>query len=368
MANAFPNESPILQLTHPSKDSVIVYSLAILDCKIKKDSLNLNRINGKLNLLDKFYYDFKITKQDEKELFFFLEAAKNLKFRYLLEKGKCSGNLFLEEGDKLIQIKNIELEFRHQMGFPTLKKMHLYFNDRPIPMNFNPQQLEGHIPFYEFGFGVVANIHSNIRPHDTRRFNKDNLVVEPLPTFLIRYGPLFANRDGAGALLLPLKNFTLLGTVLLEGEPYESDFIRARKRSIYVGPLLKINILELLYYKDVRSISHGSSFKLTLAPEFKINESWLLNPRISYQRWDENYVDYYFNVSAEEANYRGFKEYRGRATDNYAFNIINMIYLKKWSLLFSFGYKFYGQGVSDSPLATKDNELKILTGLIYNIF
>ena len=363
--NLYALEFKVLELNHAQKNKLIVYNVRVDNCKIIKDSFKLNAQNGILTFFDQIYYDFEIQDQNDNEIIFKLKSAKNFEFHYIIKKNTCTGVLYVNKDQELSPIKMVEIDYRNALGFPTVKTMHMFLSDSPSPISVDANKLEGYTPFYEVGLGMALNIHSNIRRNERRRFNRWDPVVEPLPTFMLRYGPLFANRDGFGMVLVPLKNFALLTTFLLEGEPYKADFVRARKRSLYFGPLLKINLLEVLYYKDIRSISNGTVLKISLAPEFKISQYWTINPRVYYQYWDYKYVDYYFNVSDEEARSLKTQTFHGDEADNYGFAINNIYKLDKCDFILSFGHKFYDKSVSNSPLVTRDNEMRIISGFIY---
>lgn len=358
-------EVQVLELNHAHENKKIIYSANVIGCKIENDSLKLSAQNGALAFFDKIYYDFEIISQNEKELIFQLKSAKNFEFHYALKGPACIGILYVKKEEALSEIKSVEIDYRLALGFPTVKRMNVFLRDSPSSLSIGSNKLDGYTPFYEIGLGFALNIHSNIRKNEKRTFNRSDPVYEPMPTFMVRYGPLFASRDGFGMVLLPLKNFAILTTFLIEGEPYTSDFIRRRKRSLYFGPLFKINLLEILYYKDVKSVSNGEVIKISLSPEFRLSQYWTLNPRFYYQYWDRKYVDYYFNVSEEEAANLHTHKFEGDKATNYGFMVNNLYKLDHFDLLFSIGYKFYGSSVSDSPLVIRDNEFRMITGFIY---
>lgn len=362
------SEETILRIPLPQPGRLMEYKVDIQKCKIMDPFVKKAVNHGELNILEDFYYSVSTKKYTEDEIQFQFQMAKNLMFTYRKNAQTCDFELFVKWEDSLEKVEKIHVNYYQRLGVPTLKTLTITTEDFPKSKQFRPYEFVGYLPFYEFNVGLAANIHSNIRPNEKRRFNRWDPVVEPIPTFLIRYGPLFVNNDGAGSVILPLEYFTLLATFLLEGEPYQSDFIRNRKKSLYFGPLLKIKWLELLYYKDIREISYGEVLKITLAPTFEFTNTWTFNPRVFWQYWDDEYVDYYFGVNGQEAQALGIESYATSETKNYGFMFRNVLKYKRWNFVASTGMKFYGKEVDNSPLTIRDNEFRLILGFLYNLF
>jgi MipA family protein len=82
-------------------------------------------------------------------------------------------------------------------------------------------------------------------------------------------------------------------------------------------------------------------------------------PEIAVQRFDENFVDYYYGVEQDEA--KAFRPYyEGKAVTNYRadFNISTPIFFGGFTRL-DLGYIWYGNEIANSPLVDKDQGFNI---------
>lgn len=365
----------LLVLPHSTAGKTIHYFVKVSQCdqNLKETKVEVQVKDGEhfrgLGLLEGVYYGLDDELSSPK---FRIQSLKNVTFEYSLhfEKGQCLGKLnFLSSKEESGQLEEMNVVYNHRFGFPTLNKIDLSYKDsnEVKKTTILPYQAKGYFAFYQFGIGLALNLHSNIRPGDTRTFNKSDPVIEPMPTFLIRYGPFFINKDGAGMILLPLKYLVVLGTFLLEGEPYKGTNLRERETSIHFGPLIKSGPLEVLYYKDIEGVGHGEVLKVSLSPEFYPSDEWSINPSVYYQYWDKNYVDYYFGVNQQESTFVG-REFKGKEAHNYGFMIKNVLKDHQIQYILSTGFKFYGKDVSNSPIVTKSSEFRFIAGILYDLF
>jgi hypothetical protein len=220
----------------------------------------------------------------------------------------------------------------------------------------------------EVNLGLGVYQYDNIRLNNQKEFLKKDPIYEPIPTFQIRVGPFFVNKDGAGIALLYFDKLKLLGFALYEGEPYKTDGMEERKKSFHLGGGIRLFDLEAMYYQDVQSRSRGKVLKVTYAPVFG-SKDYTFSPRIYAQLWDQKYVDYFFGVKRNEVDESiGRNYYSGKRASNYGFMLRNVWNIKKIKYVLSAGYKFYGARVFNSPTVIKKRELRILLGFMYKFY
>ena len=141
---------------------------------------------------------------------------------------------------------------------------------------------------------------------------------------------------------------------IIEGEPYEAADFNERKQGIYLGSIVKFNLLELIYYNDFFK-EKGYHFKLNLAPEFYFNTDLKFKPQVFIQYWDKKYVDYYFGLSPNQLN----------QAVNYG-TVFEIVHFKgRWTYLINLVVKFYGREVFSSPSVVRSNEIQLVTSLLY---
>lgn len=220
---------------------------------------------------------------------------------------------------------------------------------------------------YEFNIGPAVNIHTNIRVKDQKTFQKSDPVIEPIPAFFFRYGPLFMNKNGLGSLLFHYKDLSLIGMGLLEGEPYQGPGLKNRPQGIFFGSILKFNLFELTFYNDFFK-DKGYTLKANLAPEFRYRLAWKFSPQAFYQFWDKEYVRYYYGVKPEEALRSPFPVYKPSYTFNYGFMLETTYFVDRWTYVFATGIKMYGKEVRSSPTVDKSQELRFIFSILYKVF
>lgn len=231
------------------------------------------------------------------------------------------------------------------------------------------------VPLKTFGFewtevnlGLGVYRYDNIRPNNQKRFLKRDPVYEPIPTFQIRVGPFFVNKDGGGVVLSYFKNLKIIGLALYEGEPYRTYGMEERKRSFHLGGGIRLFDFEALYYQDVQSRSRGKVLKIFYAPIFG-SKSYSFSPRLYAQFWDQKYVDYFFGVRTDEVDESiGRNYYEGRRSTNYGFMLRNVWTLDRMKYVLSAGYKFYDPRIYNSPTVVKKQEQRVLLGFMYKFY
>lgn len=321
---------------------------------------NINLLQKKIN------FEIETKEINVNHVVFSLNSAKNLTFEFSFAKPDCKLVKTLHFEDKAYSLDEIYIEYKSALFSPVIKKVNIVNNGVDTDLSLYPWALHGALPVYELSAGPALNIHSNIRLNNLNTFEKNNPIVEPIPAFFFRYGPLFLNKDGLGSLLYHTDEFSLLAMGLLEGEPYKAKGLHERKKGLFVGSILKYNLFELFYYNDFFK-NKGYNIKLNLAPEFYVRVDWKFIPQIFVQYWDSKYVDYYFGVKPDES-ISGMKNFKGHHTINFGTMFEVMHYVGNWTFIGDIGVKSYGKEVFTSPTVVRKNEVRFITSVLYRFF
>lgn len=345
-------------------DSVITPSFE----EAKKTNIVLDKINflqRKLNL--------EIDKQEieDDRITFSLTGSTNVFFEFSFKESQTSPSCQLVKAihfnNKTYNLDHIEIEYSHALISPVVQRIIIKHPDQKEADEYlYPWQLKGQISVYELNLGLAAFAHSNIRYKNLNLFEKNDPVIQPIPAFFFRYGPLFLNKNGFGSLLYHSGEFSFLGMALLEGEPYKASGLMEREQGVYMGTILKYNFVELTWYNDFFH-EKGYNLKLNLAPEFYHRLAWKFSPQVFMQYWDKNYVDYYFGVKPSESS-SGMRKYNGNATFNYGGAFETMHFMKKWTFVMNVGVKFYGNEVHSSPTVIRQKEYRFIASVLYKVF
>lgn len=310
---------------------------------------NLNFLQNRIN--------FKIIELNLNEDFieFSISGATNLKFKFLLEKeNKCRLKKILNFNDSNYSLDEITIDYSSTFFSPVINKIIIKNNGMDKNLLLYPWALQGMISTYELNAGLAVKTYSNIRKSPKVLNRNSNIKVELLPAFIFRYGPIFLSKDGIGSLLFNTGEFSFLAMAIIEGEPYEAADFNQRKQGIYLGSMVKFNLLELIFYNDFFK-EKGYNLKLNLAPEFYFNTDLKFKPQVFIQYWDKKYVDYYFGLSPNKLN----------QAVNYGTVFEIMHFKGRWTYLLNLGVKFYGREVSSSPSVVRANEIQLVTSLLY---
>ncbi|PIP96232.1 MAG: hypothetical protein COW00_19925 [Bdellovibrio sp. CG12_big_fil_rev_8_21_14_0_65_39_13] len=364
----------LLEVSHSNSNKKVRYRAKIRDCKFKDVSEMTVDIydhatgnESEPSFIESIYYNVETLFSVDEFLDFQISAVKNLRFHF--EITNCQIDKYLEYNNQRYKLEEITVNYHNYLAFPTLKNVLVKVVDQqsvPQFIEIPYYNAEGYIPFYEAHVGIGFNLSENIRPRnhlkDKTTFRQGLTVHEPLPLFLIRYGPLFINKDGAGIVLLPLKNYALLFTTIIDGEPYDADGLSERERSLFSGWILKTWDLTFFWFKDIQGISHGEIFKIQLEHEYNLNRYFTLAPHMFVQWWDDEYMNYYYGVAPNEVNVVG-REYNAKATQNMEIMIKGYLKMGRYKWVMAVGEKWYGKNVSASPLVRKDTEFRTIWGV-----
>ena len=326
-----------------------------------KDTLNTVQKEINLEIEDQKIASDKIT--------FSLKGSKNISFEFTFDKAancKLVKQIVINE-DKRYKMNSMDIEYDHALSSPVMKKVIIKDENGKEVETLFPGQLQGQMGSYEFIFGPIFNIHTNIRLNNQKTFERTHPVVKPMPGFLFRYGPLFLNREGLGSLVYNNGEFTVLVMALLKGEAYEAGGMNDRKEGIFVGATLKYSFVQLIYFNDFFK-DKGYNIKLNVAPSFHENLKWKFSPQAYVQYWDDKYADYYFGVTPEETARTGLRSYKAHHTLNYGTVFEINHFVDRFTYIAALGAKLYGDEIHSSPTVVKKNEARIILGVLYKLF
>lgn len=301
----------------------------------------------------------------EDKIWFNLSGAENVTFSFSYVNCKLKKEVSFNKTNLVID--SIDIEYDNTLSPPVVKNFILKDAAKNEIHRFSPTQLEGQIGSHEFILGPVVNITTNIRLNNEKTFKRHNPVIEPVPGFMLRYGPLFINREGAGSLAFSKDKLSILAVAILKGEDYKRSGMRERNDGIYLGGILKYDLVEFSYSNDFFK-DKGYHMKLALSPSFHHLTKWSFKPQVYVQYWDNQYMDYYFGVNQDESLNTGLRTYKGKHTLNYATSLEVNHFVDKWILIGLFGGKLYGKEVYTSPTVTKKFEFRTVLGVLYKIF
>lgn len=332
----------------------------------------LNYFQQKLNL--------EIDKKNitDERIQFSLKGSHNVYFEFfykdvldpITKKKYCQLIRTIRLNDQSYNLEHVKLDIRYKdsLNSYVLDKIIIYDKeDSKKDLYIYPWSLQGQISSYEFNLGMAINLQSNFRNKNRTLFYRQNPVVEPIPAFFFRYGPLFLNKNGLGSLVYNHNDLSILAMALLEGEPYRAVDLRDRKRGVFLGSIVKWDFLEFTYYNDFFT-DKGHTFKLNLAPVWTYKLNWKISPQAFIQYWSDQYMDYYFAVTPSEALVSQYPLYNPRPDLNYGINIEFTHFVRRWTLGLNLGAKFYGKEVTNSPTVNKNVEFRSTFGILYKIF
>ena len=349
---------------HSNIDSVSLF-METTGCKFVET--NKPRLEGG-RFTDQFYLNPKQVWMDTHMISFLIGSITNIRFQFEINTDDfgCQVSNFVYLDGQRFKLVDFFVEYERALLLRSIRRLQFTVEnsdgDSEV-IDYDRFDLKDYFGLYELSIGGALNIGTSFRPNDRYRFKRGNPTVEPIPAFLVRYGPFFANNDGAGFVMVPLEKFLLLATFLIEGEPVKSEGYFPRRKSIYAGPLLVTGPLEILYYKDIKSISRGEVFKVTYDHTQVIGGGFRFSLRPFIQYWDAFYNQYYFGVSDLEGT-----PYLVGSTMNYGMTTQLHYDHKRWSVFTSLGFKRFGKEVRESPLVSRGTDVRLILGGLYKIF
>jgi outer membrane scaffolding protein for murein synthesis (MipA/OmpV family) len=108
-------------------------------------------------------------------------------------------------------------------------------------------------------------------------------------------------------------------------------------------------------YSDVSGNSDGRSATARVSVPWHISSRWSITPTVGLEWWSDELVDHYYGVSSAEATpFRA--EYAGRSATNVRVGLGTGYWFESgWQLLGGLGYTRFGDGITASPIVSRDD-------------
>lgn len=169
-------------------------------------------------------------------------------------------------------------------------------------------------------------------------------------------------------------NFRLVGRYAIFGG-YEADDapilngMGERKDSFWAGAKVEwknslVNVAGV-WMQDVSGHSKGQRFALGLDKNFRLGPQVMLIPRVAAIWQDSKYNDYYFGVSASEAE-PGRPAYQAESGANVEFGLRGIFFLDRHhSVFLDLSATSVSSQIKDSPLVDRSTENRALLAYVY---
>lgn len=243
-----------------------------------------------------------------------------------------------------------------------------------LPASWAQQPVQGSEPMEhlradqpQWGLGIGLSLER--KPY--RAFD-DDVQVLPLIMFANRYvsvlGPgVDVHLPSAGPVSFRLRARYAGEGYEAEDSPYLAG-MEERKASFWLGAAAAwrndiANVsAELL--RDASGHSEGTRFKLQVDRRFSTG-TFGLTPRLSAQRVDRKYVDYYYGVRTDEARI-GRARYEGRPAVNVELGMrVDYAVTPKQDMFVDLSATRLGSSIKDSPLVERSSATALRIGYLY---
>jgi outer membrane protein len=120
------------------------------------------------------------------------------------------------------------------------------------------------------------------------------------------------------------------------------------------------------FQHDVLSVHNGWISTLDLRKRFPLGSKLSVTPGYQIQFFNENYVDYYFGVDADEAK-ANRPIYQPRGEFTYGPTLMTMYHLnQEWNLMVIGRYVQFGREFNQSPLVRRDDQFFFIFSVTKN--
>ncbi len=372
---SYAEVTDLLEIPMLNNNEKIVYQATLASkCEFEKsDILALVRKNGKevksdLNFIEKFYFSIKKQEVNEYKVVLQIEGASKLSFTFELKNCKLTKRV--EINGEEYQYDYLTFYYKDYLGAPVLEKFQIH-KDEKIKEVYS-KYVAGHVPLYEFLIGAAFEMKTNISKNNEKTYYKEDIVLKPIPTFIIRYGTLFLNKDGAGTLLGSYSGISLLGFINYDGEPYEGSGLQKRRKDFFSGVLIDSQYMRIFYKKNWFGLDEeykGYEYKFVLKHSYRPSLRVRIEPRFYLQYWDNDYSNYYYGISGTEASRSNFTSYHvSGAVMNLSFKTRVEYYDENILYFMDGGYKRYDSKIESSPIVRSANEWSLVSGVVYKVF
>lgn len=149
------------------------------------------------------------------------------------------------------------------------------------------------------GYGLA--IKKNNRVGNTYKKGDSATIAQSIPLVQAKY-----DRFSLGAQGLAYRAYgnPFMGVSLflnLGGERYEALGMQGRKKSLFLGTLLKFGKYSLMGSRDIGSKSEGMDWQISYNELFKVAEGLMLRTSVFTEWHDHKYARYYYGVTSAEA-------------------------------------------------------------------
>jgi outer membrane scaffolding protein for murein synthesis (MipA/OmpV family) len=225
------------------------------------------------------------------------------------------------------------------------------------------------MPSGTFGLGGAEWINTKIYLSDSNAYEAD-LV----PLYLYEGDRFFAHGTSAGIHLLDSRSLevNLLGRYRLtwfEPEDAGLEGVRERKKTLDAGlsATLKGRWGEVNATWLIDTLGHHSGHSAELSYRLRLSAGeWTLTPWVSYEWQSSRMTDYYFGISAAEAQASGLPEYRPGAGSNIGWGL-NTAYPLTENILFfaNLGQTWLDEEIHSSPIVQPTRIDSLYVGATY---
>ncbi len=149
--------------------------------------------------------------------------------------------------------------------------------------------------------GTGLAIKKNNRVGNTYEDADKATIAKAFPLVQAKFGDFTLGAQGLAwqAWGNPFMGVSL--TANLGGERYESPGMQGRKKSLFLGTLLKFEKYSLLVSRDVSCKSRGIESQLSFNEVYPMGEGLLLRASVFLEWVDNKYARYYYGVRSSEA-------------------------------------------------------------------
>lgn len=220
---------------------------------------------------------------------------------------------------------------------------------------------------YSLGIGVT---HSNnyIGNETSRVFTNGKYGASIFPAISLKMGKLTFNGLGAKYDFLGRKSpVDVSFNMRYFGPSYKNLTISKRSPSFFAGPSLRLLFLNIRYNTDLSSKSNGAVLDSFIMYPLVLKKSWILLPKIGLEHFSENFINYYYGVSSNEAVI--FPQYSANKSFSLTrlYSIGNVIKLNEsLTLRLILTYRKLSEQIANSPIVNGDDQFSTVSMLLYN--
>ena len=240
-------------------------------------------------------------------------------------------------------------------------------------ISFNPSfsnETIGHrfikTDLFHIGFGPY--IKTNNRVENETKYFSDDPIVLVIPYIQIKYGSLFLTGESLKWNFFNNLYGQLDIRVDYKGHSYKSRGLNERSKTFYAGVAGRILFLKFDYVKSITDKNEASLYCLAATFPLYYNSTSSLMVQLETEWYDQEYTDYYFGISQEEALSSSFQSYKGYTSHNYHIQLSGSNDLTKYfSMHGSLSWRYYDDMIYKSPTVKDRNEFIFSSYIVLKI-